>query len=152
MLVVGGDDIRIIDIKTRSTRTIKHLKESTGILTFAWHPSGDFFASGDYGHHGEGIPSLIQVWDRSGNKLHEVSAGKLEYRTVRWSLDGKFLFTSGDAVRQWDTALNLLGTGPEQKGIWGLCHNPKSGRILSATFNGDVLVLDEQLNLVRKIW
>lgn len=152
LLVVGGDDIRIVDIKTKSTTIIKHRKDNIGVLTVAWHPSGDFFATGDYGHYGEGMPSLIQLWDRNGRKIREVSAGKLEYRTIRWIDDGKWLLTSGDAVRQWDTSLNLVATGPEQTSIWGLCKDNKSRRIFSATFGGEVLVLDDQLKTVLKVW
>jgi WD40 repeat protein len=66
---------------------IMHRKEHTGVLSVAWHPQGDFLASGDYGHDGEGIPTLLQFWNNKGGLIKEMKGSKMEYRNIRWNKD-----------------------------------------------------------------
>jgi hypothetical protein len=43
----------------------KHRTEDVLLLCVAWHKSGAFFVTGDYGY--EDIKSLLQYWDEEGN-------------------------------------------------------------------------------------
>ncbi|MFZ6023394.1 MAG: hypothetical protein ACOYVG_02950 [Bacteroidota bacterium] len=81
--------------------TLKHREEPTGILSVEWHPSGNFFVSGDYGHDGEAVHSLLQYWTPEG-KLFKTSKGsKMEYRDLQWNQDGTLLATASDKLRIW---------------------------------------------------
>ncbi|HYE56082.1 MAG TPA: hypothetical protein VD996_14635, partial [Chitinophagaceae bacterium] len=64
LIVSSGDEIRIFDLSGKQLNMIKHREEPTGVLTVQWHPSGEFFASGDYGH--DNIESIIQFWKEDG--------------------------------------------------------------------------------------
>ena len=73
-------------------------EQYTGILTVKWHPSGKFFASGDYGHEKEGKPTLLQYWKEDGTKHKEMNGHHEEIRNLRWSADGKYVATAADAI------------------------------------------------------
>jgi WD40 repeat protein len=151
-LAVSGDDIRIMDTAGNTLKVIKHRKEQTGILTVRWHPSGDFFVSGDYGHFYEGIPSLIQFWNKNGELLKTISPGKLDFRILSWSKGGEMLASSGDAVRIWTKTGELLHEAPLEKGnIWGLDWNSSNERIVMATFDGAVKIWDNKMKLVKEV-
>lgn len=152
-LVVSGDDIRIMDTAGNTLKVIQHRKEATGILTVRWHPSGDFFVSGDYGHYHEGVPSLIQFWDPNGQLLKTISPGKLEFRILSWSKDGERLASSGDALRLWTKNGELLHEASlEDDTIWGLDWNSTGERIFMATFAGAVKVWNDKAKLVKEIY
>jgi WD40 repeat protein len=82
IITVCGDDIRVIDTLGITLKVIKHRKENTGILTICWHPSGIFFATGDYGHDKEGIKSIIQFWKPDGTLTKTLYGSKAEYRNI----------------------------------------------------------------------
>lgn len=152
-LVVSGDDIRIMDTAGNTLKVIQHRKEYTGVLTVRWHPSGEFFVSGDYGHYNEGIPSLIQFWNDKGELLETISPGKLEFRILSWSKRGDVLASSGDAVRLWTKDGQLLHEAPLEKDtIWGLDWNSNDERIVMTTFAGALKIWDRRLNLLKVVY
>lgn len=76
ILLTGGDKIRIFDTSGTLLQSIKHRTEETIILTVKWHPSGTYFATGDYGHKEEGIESLLQFWKADGKIIKSLSGSK----------------------------------------------------------------------------
>ncbi|MBX2897495.1 MAG: hypothetical protein KF763_18785 [Cyclobacteriaceae bacterium] len=142
LLLTGGDDIRIFHSEGGLQRAIKHRIESTGVLVVRWHPSGKFFVSGDYGHHDEGIESLIQFWSLDGKLLKIIRASKKEYRTLAWSYDGKLLATAGDALRIWNESGELIfedksGTSNDS---WGMAWNRINTKLACIDFDGNLKI------------
>ena len=70
ILTTVGDEIRIFDTSGKQLDIFKHRQQQAGLLTVKWHPSGEFFVTGDYGHPKEGIPVLLQFWQPDG-KLYQ---------------------------------------------------------------------------------
>lgn len=141
LILTGGDDIRIWDTSGHSLRSFRHRKEQTGILSVRWHPSGTFFAVGDYGHEQEGMPTLLQFWTADGNLVKTVSGHHAEIRNLRWNHDGSQLATAADGLRIWDKDGKLLRTMPSKQNLWALAWSPDAKRVATMPFEGgDLLV------------
>src|SRR6185503_8768478 len=76
ILTTVGDEIRIFDTSGKQLNVFKHRQQRAGLLTVKWHPSGDFFVTGDYGHANEGIPTLLQFWQPDGKLIKEWKESK----------------------------------------------------------------------------
>ena len=74
------DKIRIFDIDGNLLKSIKHRPEEVLLLSIAWHKSGDFFVTGDYGDDQD--KSLLQYWDEQGKLLKSIDISKGEYRNL----------------------------------------------------------------------
>jgi WD40 repeat protein len=152
MLAVSGDDIRIMDTAGNTLHVIRHRKEATGILTTRWHPSGRFLSSGDYGHHNEGIPSLIQFWTPEGKLIKTLISSKKEYRILSWNLHGTQLAASGDALHIYSSdGAYLKKSIPLNGVIWGLDWDRSEKRVIAAEFDGTVKLYDRNARLLRTI-
>lgn len=138
ILAVGGDDIRIMDTSGVTHQVIKHRPENTGILTIRWHPSGEFFSVGDYGHAEEGIESTIQFRKEDGSLIKTLHGSKAEYRNIRWDKEGNYLASASDALRIWDKKGELLFIGPSSNLLWGVSWNAKSDSIITTSINGAI--------------
>lgn len=154
VIITGSDEIRIWDASAgKQLKMFHHRPEQLGVLTVQWHPSGELFASGDYGHHKEGKGSLLQLWTADGTLIKSIPGSLGEYRNVRWSKDGSMLASASDALRIWTKNGELLAEGPSSEDdiVWGLGWNSTGTRIATATFNGTVQVWDNRAKLVKTI-
>ena len=144
ILVAVEEDIFLIDIdKDSLLATYDDGWKSKGILSTQWHPDGQFFVTGDYGHESEGKPSYIQYWALDGRRISQVKEGKAEYRNIRWSADGRYLAAATDGLLVLDKKANVikkhkLGT----ENIWGVAWNKKGDRIISSDQGGYVRITD----------
>lgn len=140
ILVTGGDDIRLFDTETGLLKIIKHRAENTGVLVVRWHPSGEYFVSGDYGHHEEGIPSLLQFWSVDGELIKAIRASKKEYRTLAWSPDGHYLATAGDQLRIWSKSGDLIfeDDSGSSANIWGMAWRSDNKKLACIDFAGNL--------------
>lgn len=144
ILLVSSDEILLYDLSGKQLKMIKHRKEQTGVLSVSWHPSGDFFVSGDYGHENEGVPTLLQFWKEDGTFIKSVSGHQKEIRNLRWNADGTKLATAADALRIWSINGKLLAEGKSNASLWGLAWNPNGKQIVTGTFaNGVIQVWDD---------
>lgn len=150
ILAVSGDDIRLIDTSGVTLTTIKHRKENTGILAIRWHPSGEFFATGDYGHDNEGIKSIIQFWKADGTLIKTMQGSNAEYRNIQWNKEGSHLASASDALRVWDKNGQLLYTGKSEDLLWGIDWNSKSKQIVTTSIEGHVKLWTERAKLVKE--
>jgi WD40 repeat protein len=144
IFVTVGDKIRIFDFDGTLLKTIAHRKEGTLLLTVAWHPSGSFFATGDYGEDENGYPSYLQFWSENGNLLMTNAISKGEYRNVRWNRKGTKLATASDALRIWDVKGNLLAEGMSDDFLWGLSWHKKGCRIVTSSKEQEVVIWDSK--------
>jgi WD40 repeat protein len=141
LILTGGDDLRIWDTAGHALNIFRHRKEFTGILSVRWHPSGNFFAVGDYGHEKEGMPTVLQFWKADGTLIKSMAGHHAEIRNLRWSHDGSQLASAADGLRVWDKEGKLLRTMPAKHHLWALAWSPDSKRIASMPFEGgDLLV------------
>jgi WD40 repeat protein len=141
LILTGGDDLRIWDTAGHALNIFRHRKEFTGILSVRWHPSGNFFAVGDYGHEKEGMPTVLQFWKADGTLIKSMAGHHAEIRNLRWNPDGSQLATAADGLRVWDKEGKLLRTMPTKHHLWALAWSQDSKRIASMPFEGgDLLV------------
>lgn len=153
ILVTSSDEIILFDTSGKQLQFIKHRKEATGILSVKWHPSGDFFASGDYGHENEGKPPLLQFWKEDGTLLKTISGHHAELRNMRWNKAGTFLATASDVVRIYSKDGTLINTGKNMGyNIWGIGWNRTGKLVITSSYEGNVDVWTNKGKLVRKIY
>jgi WD40 repeat protein len=149
-LVTVGDEIRVFDTSGKQWNVFKHREQRAGLLTVKWHPSGEFFVTGDYGHLNEGIPTLLQFWKPDGTLIAENRESKREFRNIRWNRDGTLLATASDAVRIWTKDGKLVhNSDPGNTVYWGVdwtnnskklyTVNYETGNIQSWTVEGKLL-------------
>jgi len=131
IFVTVSDEIRILSIEGNLLKTIKHRDEDVLLLSVAWHKSGSFFVTGDYGY--ETYKSLLQYWDEEGNliKSNDVSVG--EYRNLTWNPKGNRLASASDALRIWDEKGNLISEGASKEYLWGISWNKNGKKIITTS-------------------
>ncbi|HEX7847651.1 MAG TPA: hypothetical protein VF476_17745 [Chitinophagaceae bacterium] len=154
ILVTVGDEIRVFDTSGQQLNSFRHRKQQAGLLTVKWHPSGDFFVTGDYGHPKEGIPVLLQYWQTDGKLIREWSGSKSEFRNIRWNKHGTQLATGSDALRIWtkDGELLYIGKQEDDPVLWGVDWTSDSKRIFTVTFaGGTIQQWDGRANLLKTI-
>ena len=131
ILITVSDKIRLFDIDGHLLKSIKHRLEEVMLLSVAWHQSGAFFVTGDYGDQQD--KSLLQFWDEQGTLLKSIEGSKGEYRNLSWNPKGNRLATASDALRIWDTQGNLISEGLSEDYIWGVSWNKKGNRIITSS-------------------
>ena len=152
IIVTASDEIILFDTAGNQLQFIKHRKELTGILTVRWHPSGDFFATGDYGHEGEGIPTLLQFWKEDGTLIKTIQGHHAEIRNLRWSKDGSMLATAADALRIWNKDGELLHSGKSEENLWGVAWSKDGKNIVTGSYaNGAVKVWNNRGELIKQL-
>ena len=152
ILVTSSDEIILFDTSGKQLQFIKHRKESTGILSVKWHPSGEFFASGDYGHDREGVPTLLQFWKEDGTLIKTIEGHHAEIRNLRWSKDGSMLATAADALRIWNKDGELLYTAQSKEKLWGIAWSNDGKKIVTGSFgDGSVKVWNNRGELIKEL-
>lgn len=147
VLVTVSDKIRIFDIEGNLLKSIKHRKEDVLILSIAWHKSGKFFVTGDYGdsiNH-----SLLQYWDEQGNLIRSIDKSKGEYRNLAWNKDGTRLASASDALRIWDTKGNLKAIGKSKSYLWGVSWSRSGTKIITTSFDEQIVVWSNKAKKLR---
>jgi WD40 repeat protein len=141
IFVTVSDKIRILSTEGNLLKTIKHRDEDVLLLSVAWHKSGSFFVTGDYGY--ETYKSLLQYWDEEGNliKSNDVSVG--EYRNLTWNPKGNRLASASDTLRIWNEKGNLISEGASKEYLWGISWN-KNGKKIITTSAGQTIALWNQ--------
>ncbi|HET6994378.1 MAG TPA: WD40 repeat domain-containing protein, partial [Chitinophagaceae bacterium] len=152
ILVTVGDEIRVFDTSGTQLNMFRHREKQAGILTIKWHPSGEFFVTGDYGHADEGIPTLLQFWKQDGTLLREWSESKKEFRNIRWNKQGTMLATASDVLRVWTKDGQLLHAAKSNDNtvLWGVDWTSSSDQMVTVNFdNGKIQSWDNKANLLN---
>lgn len=139
------EDIFLIDIDRDTLLATYHYgSKGKGILCCAWHPLGNFFVTGDYGHENEGgEPSYLKYWDKDGILLKRIRDSKSEYRNVKWRKDGKYLAASADVLLVLSDKGEIISkTKFDNNNLWGVEWNNKGDKILSGDQAGNIRVTD----------
>lgn len=138
ILITVSEKIRIFDIDGNQLITIKHRPEEVLLLSVAWHKSGSFFVTGDYGD--EKDKSLLQYWDENGKLLTSIDVSKGEYRNLTWNSKGNRLATASEALRIWDTKGNLISEGSSKDYLWGVSWNKQGNRIITSSIEQRIIL------------
>jgi WD40 repeat protein len=133
-----GDRIRLFNIDGTLLFNVKHRAEETILLSVKWHPSGHFFAVGDYGEKENSIPSILQFWTAEGKLKKTMHGSEAEYRNIRWDKRGKYLATASDQLRIWSVDGLLLHSGASVKPLWGLDWNGSGKRLVTSSSVGEI--------------
>ena len=149
ILVTVGDRIRFFDIEGNLLKSIKHRQEDVLLLSIAWHISGDFFVTGDYGD--EKNKSLLQYWNEQGVLIKTIYISKGEYRNLVWNIKGDRLASASDALRIWDKNGNLISIGNSIDYLWGVSWNKKGSRIITSSMEQRIILWNKKAKRIMTI-
>ena len=151
VILTGGDRIRLFDLSGKILLNVKHRKEETIILTVRWHPSGEFFATGDYGHQEEKIQSLLQYWTEDGVLIKSLSGSTGEYRNIRWNKEGTLLATASDGLRLWSKEGQVMYRGETRDLLWGIDWDSQNKSIITSSEKGGATLWNAQAKAIKKV-
>ena len=136
-MVTVGDEIRIYDTSGNQINVFRHRKEMTGILSVKWHPSGEFFVTGDYGHENEGKPTVLQFWKPDGTLIRELKDSDSEFRSVSWNKEGTRLATGSSEIRIRDKEGKILYRASNKgNAFWCIRWNKLSDKLITVNNGG----------------
>ena len=141
-IVTIGSHIEIIEVGSEKSTKIIPREIEILMLSVKWHPSGEFFVTGDYGDTILDYPPLLMFWDAKGNKIKEVKGSKAEYRNLKWTKNGDRLVTASDKVRMWNKEGILMKERNFGSLLWGIDWNRKNDKIVVTSEDGKVFLLD----------
>jgi WD40 repeat protein len=145
-LTTVTDKIRFLDLNGNLIKLIKHRPEDVMLLSIAWHKSGDFFVTGEYGD--EKDKSLLQYWNEQGELIKSIDISKGEYRNLAWNPKGDRLASASDLLRIWDTNGNLISKGNSKDNLWGVSWNEKGNRIITSSMEQKILVWNKKAKII----
>lgn len=152
ILTSVGSQIGIFNIQGEPLKRNSPREEEVVLLCVEWHPSGAFFATGDYGFAKSSEDKRIQYWNDQGDLLAESESAQVEYRNIRWNPNGKQLASANDALRIWDTTGKLiLETEATDDYLWGVDWNSDGSRIVTSSSQGVISVWDKNLTMITSI-
>lgn len=151
IILTGTDKIRIFDTSGNLLHSIKHRMEETAILAVKWHPSGKFFAVGDYGEVENNIASLLQFWSEDGALIKTLYGSGAEYRNIRWNKTGALLATASDALRLWSAQGALLYSGKSEDFLWGIDWDSQREQIVTSSMKGKIKLWSDKAHLIKSI-
>jgi hypothetical protein len=152
LLLAVEEDIFLIDIDRDSLLArYDDGSRNKGILCCAWHPSGKFFVTGDYGHENEGgEPSYLKYWNMDGVLSRRIRETRNEYRNVRWRRDGKYLAAAADVLLILDTEGKVISkTKFDNNNLWGVAWNSKGDRVITSDQAGNVRITDMKGTILK---
>ena len=149
IILTGTDRIRIFDLTGKLLQDVKHRTEETPILAVRWHPSGTFFATGDYGEPENNIESLLQFWSEDGKLIKTLHGSKAEYRNIRWNKKGNVLATASDALRLWSEDGEVLSTGKSADLLWGIDWSSNSSNVITGNRSGKINLWSKKARLLK---
>lgn len=149
ILTTVTDKIRFFDIEGNLLKSIKHRQEDVMLLSIAWHKSGDFFVTGDYGD--EKDKSILQYWNEQGELLKTIDISKGEYRNLAWNPKGDRLASASDALRIWDTNGKLISEGNSKDYLWGVSWNEKGNKIITSSLEQRIILWNKKAKRIKMI-
>ena len=155
IFVAVNFEVHFFDSAAREFKSMEHPNKAALMLCVSWHPSGDFFVIGDYGHkwEGENIPSLLHFWSEDGKLIKSVPGSKGEYRNISWNKEGTRLATASDVLRIWSGSGTLLHESkPDSTNfLWGIDWSDKSDKIVTASRYKTIALWDSTATLLKRI-
>ncbi|UJH68978.1 WD40 repeat domain-containing protein [Allomuricauda sp. SCSIO 65647] len=152
ILVTVGTHIGVYTKNGDTLNTFQPRTVETFMLCVEWHPSGDFFAIGDYGDLENAENKLVQFWNSEGKKLNEIHGSLAEYRNIRWNHSGEKLATASDALRIWSKEAKPIAESKSTDDyLWGVDWSPDGKFIVTSSSEGKIAIWNENAKLVREL-
>ena len=151
ILVTVGSRIEIIDLDNDTSSVIIPREEEVLLLCVQWHPSGEFFVTGDYGIPEKSMQPLLQFWEPNGDPIKEVSGMKSEIRRIRWTDDGQLLAVASNMVFLFDYNGTLVRQNDLNTNLWGIDWNSSGSHLVTSSETGDIYILNDKLKVVKKL-
>lgn len=153
LIVTVGEKITLYHYGLDSIQHINDRNEEIEVLMLctAWHPSGKFFVTGDYGDFTYHFPPLLQYWTYDGKRIKSIEKSESEYRNLKWSSDGKILATASEKIRLWDKNGNLIHEKAAPRLLWGVDWNGNNDRLVTTDEEGKITFWDKKLNKINEV-
>lgn len=152
VLAVVGSEITIMDLEEERLETVQPRAEEVLMLCVSWHPSGDYFVTGDYGDFEKQYPPLLQFWNANGHNISKIEHSKTEFRSIAWNNTGNLLATASDKIRLFDGSGNLFLESEVPNQLWGLDWNPTFDKIVTSDAAEIISIWDaKDLSLVKTL-
>ncbi len=151
IIATVGKHIALYNYDTDELQFIKPRPENVLMLCVQWHPTGEFFVTGDYGNYDQGYPPLLQFWTATGEKIRDIVESKAEYRNMDWSNDGERLATASESLRIWSKDGKLLKKSKPGYLLWGVGWNDDDSQIVTSNEKGMVEIWNKNAKQVREI-
>lgn len=150
LLAAIGESIAIYHFDRDSLTTIKDRDEEVEVLMLCvdWHPSGEFFVTGDYGDFQYHYPPLLQYWNSDGQRIKSIQRSKAEYRNLEWSPDGELLATASEKIRLWDQNGKLVSEETTEDLLWGVDWNNVGSQLVTTDQKGNITIWDKRLEKI----
>lgn len=155
IFVVTNSRINLMNSEGKLLKTMPHSNPEAIILCTAWHPSGSFFAIGDYGFF-EGakhVPSLLHFWSEDGVLLKSMSGSQEEIRNIAWNKDGNRLASASDRLRIWSDKGALLheSEADGNNNLWGIDWNKQGTKTVTCSRFKTIAIWDTKAKLIKEV-
>ena len=152
ILLTVGSEISTFDLQGRKHYAIQPRNVETLILCVEWHPSGDFFVTGDYGEIETANNKLLQFWNQDGSLILEIPGSQVEYRNIRWNKSGTVMASVTDALKLWNPEGGLLFSSIGSSDfLWGLDWHPYLNSIITSSSQGIISIWNDHADLLKSI-
>lgn len=154
LMVTVGSEIGLYGVKGDTINKFKARRDRVLLLCVEWHPSGEFFVTGDYGDFdAKGVENvLLQYWHPDGTKIHEITGGEYECRNIRWNSSGTKLASASEALRVWSSEGRLIsGSKASDDLLWGVDWSPDSRSIITTSKNGHIVLWNDKAKKLREL-
>ena len=151
IVVAVGEKITLYDVKSGTLRHIEDRVKDVLMLCVEWHPSGEYFVTGDYGDNVYNYPPLLQFWSADGIRIKSIEKSKAEYRNLKWSKDGSLLATVSEKIRLWDKNGDLVLEKPAPNLLWGIDWNSDDSKLVTTDGKGLIHIWDSDLKMIDEL-
>ena len=150
-----GEFISLHDESGTVIKQVCHRPEAKGpclLLCVEWHPSGEFFVTGDYGNHDTGDLPVLQFWSPDLGLLKTTTAANdAPFRNISWNRDGSLLASASDALRIWSKEGESRHVGRSPDYLGGGRWNPAGDRLLTSSMEGHVILWNGSAEVLKMI-
>ena len=151
LLIAVGDCITTYNYDLDTLNNISDRDEEVLMLCVDWHPSGNFFVTGDYGDFEYHYSPLLQYWTPTGKRLRAVAESQAEIRNLQWSGDGNLLATASDKIRLWNMDGELVAESAAENLLWGIAWNETDDMIVTSDESRNIVLWSRALGVVGEI-
>lgn len=151
LIVAVGEDISLYYYDSDSLTHLQDREEDVLMLCVDWHPSGEFFVTGDYGDFEFHYPPLLQYWSYDGQRIKAIEESKAELRNIKWSSDGDLLATASEKIRLWNIDGDIVAEEESENLLWGIDWNPDATRIVATDTERKIIFWDRSLKSLKEL-